>query len=207
MSYYKGNVVCVAHRKSVTLQPMSKAKEIRQTFRLLMNGVTAQSQREKGVDYHINWGASLGHLRDLAADYGKDYDTAVELWHDDVRESKMVAVMLMPVDAFDRQTAEQWIAETPTQEVAEVAVMELYQYLSYAKELAFALIATDGMMQRIYGFNIMARLLSAGKEMTVEEQALVRSEAERIVTDEAQPLSLRHIASNVLVRIEDAEGL
>ena len=53
----------------------------------------------------------------------------------------------------------------------------------------------------------MARLLSAGKEMTVEEQALVRSEAERIVTDEAQPLSLRHIASNVLVRIEDAEGL
>lgn len=207
MSYYKGNVVCVAHRKSVTLQPMSKAKEIRQTFRLLMNGVTAQSQREKGVDYHINWGASLGHLRDLAADYGKDYDTAVELWHDDVRESKMVAVMLMPVDAFDRQTAEQWIAETPTQEVAEVAVMELYQYLSYAKELAFALIATDGMMQRIYGCNIMARLLSAGKEMTVEEQALVRSEAERIVTDESQPLSLRHIASNVLVRIEDAEGL
>ncbi|MBQ8115569.1 MAG: DNA alkylation repair protein [Prevotella sp.] len=186
---------------------MSKAKEIRQTFRLLMNGVTAQSQREKGVDYHINWGASLGHLRDLAADYGKDYDTAVELWHDDVRESKMVAVMLMPADAFDRQTAEQWIAETPTQEVAEVAVMELYQYLSYAKELAFALIATDGMMQRIYGCNIMARLLSAGKEMTVEEQALVRSEAERIVTDEAQPLSLRHIASNVLVRIEDAEGL
>ena len=50
MSYYKGNVVCVAHRKSVTLQPMSKAKEIRQTFRQLMNGVTAQSQREKGVD-------------------------------------------------------------------------------------------------------------------------------------------------------------
>ena len=85
MSYYKGNVVCVAHGKSVTLQPMSKAKEIRQTFRQLMNGVTAQSQREKGVDYHINWGASLGHLRDLAADYGKDYDTAVELWHDDVR--------------------------------------------------------------------------------------------------------------------------
>lgn len=207
MSYYKGNVVCVAHRKSVTLQPMSKAKEIRQTFRLLMNGVTAQSQREKGVDYHINWGASLGHLRDLAADYGKDYDTAVELWHDDVRESKMVAVMLMPAAAFDRQTAEQWIAETPTQEVAEVAVMELYQYLSYAKELAFALIATDGMMQRIYGCNIVARLLSAGKEMTVEEQALVRSEAERIVTDETQPLSLRHIASNVLVRIEDAEGL
>lgn len=207
MSYYKGSVVCVARRKSVTLQPMSKAKEIRQTFRLLMNGVTAQSQREKGVDYHLNWGASLGHLRDLAADYGKDYDTAVELWHDDVRESKMVAVMLMPADAFDRQTAEQWIAETPTQEVAEVAVMELYQYLSYAKELAFALIATDGMMQRIYGCNIMARLLSAGKEMTVEEQALARSEAERIVTDETQPLSLRHIASNVLVRIEDAEGL
>lgn len=31
-------------------------KEIKQSFRLLMNGVTAQSMRDKGMDYHINWG-------------------------------------------------------------------------------------------------------------------------------------------------------
>ena len=50
MSYSKGNVVCVAHGKSVTLQPMSKAKEIIQTFRHLMNVFTSLSQRDKFVD-------------------------------------------------------------------------------------------------------------------------------------------------------------
>ena len=79
---------------------MSKAKEIRQQFRLLMNGVTAQSLREKGMDYHLNWGASLGHLRELADEYGKDYDTATELWNDDVRESKIMATLLMPHDTW-----------------------------------------------------------------------------------------------------------
>lgn len=44
-------------------------KEIKQSFRLLMNGVTAQSMRDKGMDYHINWGASLPHLREMAAEY------------------------------------------------------------------------------------------------------------------------------------------
>lgn len=31
-------------------------KEIKRSFRLLMNGVTAQSMRDKGMNYHINWG-------------------------------------------------------------------------------------------------------------------------------------------------------
>lgn len=182
---------------------MSKAKEIRQSFRLLMNGMTAQSQRDKGVDYHINWGASIGHLRELAADYDKDRDTAIELWHDDVRESKMMAVMLMPVDAFDRLSAEQWIAETPTQEVAEVAVMELYQYLGYAKELAFDLIADNRQMQQIYGYNIIARLLRKDDAIAQEELQHIKTAAERVVANVSQPLSLRHTANNVLVRIED----
>lgn len=181
---------------------MSKAKEIRQSFRLLMNGMTAQSQRVKGVDYHINWGASIGHLRELATDYDKDRDTAIELWHDDVRESKMMAVMLMPVETFDRLSAEQWIAETPTQEVAEVAVMELYQYLGYAKELAFDLIADNRQMQQIYGYNIIARLLRKDDAIAQEELLHIKTAAERVVADVSQPLSLRHTANNVLVRIE-----
>ena len=32
-------------------------KEIKRSFRLMMNGVAAQSMRDKGLDYHGNWGA------------------------------------------------------------------------------------------------------------------------------------------------------
>ena len=46
-------------------------KEIKQSFRLMMNGVTAQSMRDKGSDYHVNWGAPLPTLRATAKEIGK----------------------------------------------------------------------------------------------------------------------------------------
>ena len=82
----------------MTEETHQKLKEIKQSFRLLMNGVTSQSMREKGVDYHINWGASLGHLQEMAQEYGKDYDLAIELWKENIRECTILATMIMPVE-------------------------------------------------------------------------------------------------------------
>ena len=57
----------------------SRLKEIKQSFRLQMNGVAAQSMRDKGLDYHVNWGVSLPALKAKAAQIGKDYDLALAL--------------------------------------------------------------------------------------------------------------------------------
>ena len=43
-----------------------QVKAIKQSFRLLMDGKTAQSMRDKGVNYKLNWGASLPMLREKA---------------------------------------------------------------------------------------------------------------------------------------------
>ena len=67
-----------------------RVKEIKQSLRQLMDGQTAQSMRDKGVDYKLNWGASIPMLREKAEEIGKDYDLAIELWKADVRECKMV---------------------------------------------------------------------------------------------------------------------
>ena len=36
-----------------------KIREIKQSFRQLMDGQTAQSMRDKGLEYKLNWGASI----------------------------------------------------------------------------------------------------------------------------------------------------
>ena len=41
----------------------SKVKEIKQSFRLMMDGAVAQSMRDKGLNYHLNWGATLPRLQ------------------------------------------------------------------------------------------------------------------------------------------------
>ena len=47
-----------------------RVKEIKQSFRLMMDGVASQSMRDKGLNYHVNWGASLPMLKQKAAELG-----------------------------------------------------------------------------------------------------------------------------------------
>ena len=76
----------------------SQIKEIKQSFRQMMDGSIAQSMRDKGVNYHLNWGATLPRLRDKADVIGKNYDLAIALWKENVRECKILATMIMPPD-------------------------------------------------------------------------------------------------------------
>ena len=41
-------------------------KELKQSFRQMMDGSVAQSMRDKGLNYHLNWGATLPRLQDKA---------------------------------------------------------------------------------------------------------------------------------------------
>ena len=41
-----------------------QVKEIKQSFRLMMDGAVAKSMREKGLEYKLNWGATLPRLRE-----------------------------------------------------------------------------------------------------------------------------------------------
>lgn len=133
-------------------------RQIKQSYRLLMNGVTAQSLREKGLDYHLNWGANLLHLREMAAEYEPSYDLALALWKDNIRESKILASMLMPPEEFPYDLAMLWIEQTLTQEIAEITAKNLYSKLFYAKDLALQLIAQPSLMLQLHGYCIMGSI-------------------------------------------------
>ena len=167
-----------------------------------MNGVTAQSLRDKGLDYHLNWGASLGHLREMACDYEPSHELAMALWQENVRECKILATLLMPHDEMTFDEAWQWIGDTKTQEIAELATMHLYQHLPFAKTLALRLIEEDGEMRQqeqegmngeiqqeeqkdedgemrqLSGYCLLTRLLMKGETLTEEERQRVLSRAE-----------------------------
>ena len=111
---------------------LEQVKEIKQSFRLLMDGQTAQSMREKGVEYKLNWGAAIPMLQEKAREIGKDYDRAIELWKADVRECKILATMVMPAEKMLPEIVDIWMEQTPNQEIAEQAAFNLWQYLPYA---------------------------------------------------------------------------
>ena len=48
-----------------TSNTQEKLKEIKRSFRLLMNGEASKSMREKGLDYHLNWGVAFTDLKQM----------------------------------------------------------------------------------------------------------------------------------------------
>ena len=141
-----------------------QVKEIKQSFRQMMDGSIAASMRTKGVDYKLNWGATLPRLREKAEEIGKNYDLAIALWKENVRECKILATMIMPPNEVLPEVIDIWMEQTPTQEIAEQAAFNLYQYLPYAPEKAYTWMASSEPLYQLCGFHIITRLFMNGQE-------------------------------------------
>lgn len=141
-----------------------QVKEIKQSFRQLMDGATAQSMRDKGVQYKLNWGASIPMLREKAEELGKNYQLAIALWKEDVRECKILATMLMPPDEVLPEVIDIWMEQMPSQEMAEQASFNLFQYLPFAPAKAYEWMASDKELYQLCGFLVITRLFMNGQE-------------------------------------------
>lgn len=139
-------------------------KEIKRSFHTMMNGVVAQSMRDKGVEYHVNWGASLPMLKEKASEIGKNFDLAIALWKEDVRECKILATLVMPADRMLPEVVDIWMEQTVSQEMAEMASFNLYQHLPFAAEKAYQWIASERDICQLCGFHVLARLFMNGQE-------------------------------------------
>ena len=142
----------------------SQVKEIKQSFRQMMDGSVAKSMRDKGVDYKLNWGATLPRLQAKAAELGKNYDLAIALWKENVRECKILATMIMPADQVLHEVIDIWMEQTDTQEIAEQAAYNLYQYLPYAPEKAYTWMASEKELYQLCGFHVLSRLFMNKQE-------------------------------------------
>lgn len=141
---------------------MQQLREIKQSFRLMMNGETSRSMREKGVEYKINWGVSLPQLKDRAKEIGKNYDLAIELWKENIRECKVLATLVMPAERMLPEVVDIWMEQTTSQEMAEMASFNLYQYLPFASDKAFLWMASDKEIPQICAYQVLARLFMRG---------------------------------------------
>ena len=178
-----------------------QVREIKQSFRLMMDGAFAQSMREKGVDYHLNWGATLPRLRGKADEIGPNYDLAIALWKENVRECKILATMIMPADAMLPEVVDIWMEQTETIEIAEQAAMNLYQHLSYAPVKAYEWIASDKELYLLCGFHVLSRLFMNGEEPNERDINEFLDQAH--VALQSSNVTVRKAALNCLNRFAD----
>lgn len=153
----------------MTQETQDKLREIKGRFRLMMNGVVSQSMRDKGLNYKLNWGISLPVLKDMAKDYGKDFHLAIELWKEDIRECRILATMIMPSEEMDACLTDVWVSDVRNQELAVIASLNLFQYVSEARGFAFSWIAADNELRQLCGYSVLARLFMRGEQLDIRE--------------------------------------
>ena len=180
-------------------------KELKQSFRLMMDGAVAKSMRDKGIDYKLNWGATIPRLQAKAEEIGKNYDLAIALWKEDIRECKILATMIMPPDEVLPEVIDIWMEQTTSQEIAEQAAFNLYQYLPYAPEKAYTWIASDQPLYQLCGFHILSRLFMNKQEPNERginefiDQAIVALQGDSLMVRKAAMSAVQRFAELALV--------
>ncbi len=178
-----------------------QVKEIKQSFRLMMDGKIAQSMRDKGLDYHLNWGATLPRLKEKAEEIGKNYDLAIALWKENVRECKILATMIMPPGQMLPEVADIWMEQTPTIEIAEQAAFNLYQYLPYAGDLAYRWLASDSDLSQLCGYHILSRLFM--QRLEPNERGINEFIDQALVAIQSPNLSLCKASMQAITRFSE----
>lgn len=182
-------------------ETQEKLKQIKQSFRLLMNGAASKSMRDKGLQYKLNWGVQLADLKQMADTYGKDYELAIALWKENIRECKILATMMMPAEKMLPEIADLWMEQTDSLEIAEMATFHLYQYLPYAPAMAFQWIASDRPLYQVCGYHILTRLFMDGRQPDERGISELMDQALAALTGDDAAVS--HAAQLCLLRFAD----
>lgn len=182
-----------------------QVKEIKQSFRQMMDGAVAKSMRDKGADYRLNWGATLPRLRAKADELGPNYNLAIALFKENVRECKILATMVMPPNEVLPEVIDIWMEQITTQEIAEQAAFNLFQYLPYAPEKAYTWMASEKPLYQLCGFHILSRLFMNKQEPNERginefiDQAIVALQGDSLMVRKAAMSAVQRFAELGLV--------
>jgi len=87
-----------------------------------MNGAVSQSMREKGLVLQIEFRCRTSPHQGIAGEYEKDHSLAQALWKEDIRECKIMAGLLQPVESFFPEIADIWVESIQNIEIAELTL-------------------------------------------------------------------------------------
>lgn len=167
--------------------PMEDTREvirnIKKELRLFMNGVTSAQLRKLGMEYNIIFGVSIPHLKEIAGKFPHDAEVAKALWKENIRESKLLAIFMLPKENYDNVAGE-WIGECRYKENADHLAHCILSRLPDAKEKALRWAADDDRLYCYCGFLTLAHLFRNGQALSLdEEQRFFAAIARQAATD------------------------
>ena len=178
-----------------------QVRDVKLRLRGAMNGVVSQSMREKGLGYRVNFGVEVPRLREMAAELPHTAALAGALWKEDIRECRILAGLLQPIEAFPADLADLWVEQMRFAEEAEYTVLHLLSRLPYASQKVFEWVAREEPMFQLCGWLLLGRLLSKGMQPAGRDLQELMDQAQSAVA--GAEYAVRRAAAKALVRLEE----
>lgn len=183
-----------------------KIKEIKKSLRLAMNGVVSTLQRRQGLNYKINFGVEIPRIKELAAKYKKEKQLANSLWKENIRECRILAILIMPVEEFTKDDADCWIATAQYTELADQLSMHLLSRIPNAAEYALSWAQGEESITAYCGFATFAHLLRKGTILSKEQQQMYLSITARTLDRQSEPgIIVKQCAFNTFAVFTETE--
>lgn len=118
--------------------------DIKKELRANMNGVASAAMRQT-ADYRVNWGIEVPRIHAIAEEFRGEasHELAQALWNESVRECKILATLLMPLEKFDEELCDIWMESIRTEEIAQMFCLNLMTRLPFASVKAFEWISSS----------------------------------------------------------------
>lgn len=178
-----------------------------------MNGVASARMRESGLMYHVNFGIELPRLQQIADEVrsqlsspefsNSNYQFSIpqQLWLENVRESKILAAMLMPTEHFLPDQADIWVNQIPNAEIAQTTVLYLFARLPYAPRLALQWLASEQNTTQLCGLLLTTRLFIQGVPFDERSKQEIFDQVTSL--SQSPNLHVRKAAHNLCLRLTE----
>lgn len=173
-------------------------KDIKKELRASMNGILSARMREAGMPFKLIFGVELPRLQSIAAEFPQDAELAQQLWSQSIRETKLLAIMLMPVEAVTMEVANSWAETLQTAEEAQVMAMMLLPKTKYAKETSIAWLKAGKSLPSVCACLCLRHLLVQGTNLEQEEAQSIKESIKKML-----PKANLHLRKAVLA-LKDA---
>ena len=180
---------------------MSPLTGLKRDFRAAMNGIASQRMREAGMPYHVIFGIELPRLKEILKEYPQNRAFAQRLWHENVRESRLSAILLTPPEEYLAEVADIWVHELKTAEEASLLAMTLVSGQRWASDYAFRWVASGEELPMICGLYTLCHMMrDRGMKLMPDSEAELRDHLSAI--SPRASLALRKAAQSVAYCLE-----
>ena len=162
-----------------------------------MNGILSARMREAGMPFKLIFGVELPRLQDIAREFPQDADLAQTLWSENIRETRLLAIMLMPPDAFTQEKANEWAESMLTAEEAQIMAMLLLPKTKVGRAVSIMWLEAGKPLPSICACLCLRHLLTQGTELNDEETHAIEQRMEKML-----PTANLHLRKAILA-LED----